>query len=221
MEEPAPVRVVHTAADDGSEGAKANTGWGQHAAVAPGGRQCARAHAVHSCAAGGGGGGRRHAKKRAELGRGEQDRGRRPPRCRAGHVRLLPRLGPADEVLLQRLRQANLSDGLRRRPHFCGGHHRRGRRHAQAPQPPYRRCATAANPPHYCLTARPRASPHQPSLAASPVSLPAGFGRPTTPPSGIFASTIRSKRRWAASGRREASRGTRSSLLLISPPTLS
>ena len=107
MEEPAPVpRVVHTAADDGSEGAKANTGY---AAVAPcGGRQCARAHVVHSCATGGGGGGRHHAKKRAELGRGEQDSRRGPLRCGASHVRLLPRLGTADEILLQCLRQANL-----------------------------------------------------------------------------------------------------------------
>ena len=107
MEEPAPVpRVVHTAADDGSEGAQANTG---HAAVAPcGGRQCARAHVVHSCATGGGGGGRHHAKKRAELGRGEQDSRRGPLRCGASHVRLLPRLGTADEILLQCLRQANL-----------------------------------------------------------------------------------------------------------------
>ena len=65
--------------------------------------------------------------------------------------------------------------------------------------------------PTHCLTARPRALPHRPSLTASLASPSAGFGRPTTRPSGIFVSTTRSTRRWAASGRRAVSRGTRSS----------
>ena len=70
MEEPAPVNEpVHTAAADGSEGAKASNERGQPAAVAPGWRQCARAHVVHSCTAGGGRNGPYHAETRAGLGR--------------------------------------------------------------------------------------------------------------------------------------------------------